>query len=146
MVAVVLPGGMAAGNLDAAAVLLACAWCSDALDGRLARVSAGDTRLHGLDLVVDTAVVAPGFITGVATWDDVRVGARAPDRHVGAPWRAHSSDARPAGGGGVDGAGDTGWDRSPHGGTRRTWSSRRGDRRAGPDGSLIRRDWCAAPR
>jgi phosphatidylglycerophosphate synthase len=56
VVAVVLPGLMAAGKLDAAAVLLACAWCSDALDGRLARVSAGDTRLHGLDLVVDTAV------------------------------------------------------------------------------------------
>lgn len=60
MVAVVLPGVMAAGNLDAAVVLLACAWCSDALDGRLARVSAGDTRLHGLGLVVDTTVVAPG--------------------------------------------------------------------------------------
>ena len=56
VVAIVLPGVLAAGYFDAAAMLLASAWCSDALDGRLARVSASETRLHDLDLTVDTAV------------------------------------------------------------------------------------------
>ncbi|HSJ46088.1 MAG TPA: hypothetical protein VK923_15550 [Euzebyales bacterium] len=65
VVAIVMPGVLAAGNLDAAAMLVASAWCSDALDGRLARASTHETRLHGVDLVVDTAV-GVGVLLGLA--------------------------------------------------------------------------------
>lgn len=53
-------------SLTWAGLLLAAAWISDALDGRVARASSRPTRLGGLDLSVDTAV-GSGVLLGMAT-------------------------------------------------------------------------------
>ena len=62
--ALLLVGAVATDRLALAAWLLAAAWVSDALDGRVARASMRATRLGHLDLAVDTAVGA-GVLIGM---------------------------------------------------------------------------------
>ena len=56
VIAVALVPAIASGHIDIAAVLLAVAWCTDMLDGRIARMSGTEGRLGSRDLQVDTAV------------------------------------------------------------------------------------------
>lgn len=57
---------VALGEYNAGAVLLSWAWLSDALDGRVARLTERHTRLGRWDLVVDTTVGA-SLVAGLAT-------------------------------------------------------------------------------
>jgi phosphatidylglycerophosphate synthase len=54
--AIALVPTIANGHNDAAAILLAVAWCTDMLDGRVARRAGTEGRLGSKDLHVDTAV------------------------------------------------------------------------------------------
>lgn len=55
---------VARGDLDAAAVTLAAAWLTDALDGAFAKAAGGGTRLGDWDLPADVLVGA-GVLTGL---------------------------------------------------------------------------------
>lgn len=64
--AVVVPL-LASADWALAALLVALAWVSDLLDGRMARLSGETTRLGGLDLVADTifgGAVIVGLVVG----------------------------------------------------------------------------------
>jgi hypothetical protein len=63
--AVLLAWLVGSGHLDAAALVLAAAWASDALDGRLAQAAGGGTRLGEWDLPADT-LVGVGVLAGLA--------------------------------------------------------------------------------
>lgn len=66
--ALLLALAVATDRLPLAAWLLAAAWISDALDGRVARAAPQPTRLGDLDLAVDTAVGA-GLLIGMGAGD-----------------------------------------------------------------------------
>ena len=63
----------AAGILPATSVLVAAAWLTDLLDGRLARRAKGETRLGSLDPIVD-ALVGVAIIAGLARAGSLAVG------------------------------------------------------------------------
>jgi phosphatidylglycerophosphate synthase len=65
VLAVLLVWLVGAGHLDTAALVLAAAWASDALDGRLAQAAGGGTRLGEWDLPADT-LVGVGVLVGLA--------------------------------------------------------------------------------
>jgi phosphatidylglycerophosphate synthase len=65
VLAVLLAWLVGGGHLEAAALVLAAAWASDALDGRLAQVAGGGTRLGEWDLPADT-LVGVGVLVGLA--------------------------------------------------------------------------------
>jgi phosphatidylglycerophosphate synthase len=73
LLAALLIGTVATGRLVLAACMLAAAWITDALDGRLARASSRATHLGGLDLAVDTAVGAC-LLTGMTLYGTVSEG------------------------------------------------------------------------
>jgi phosphatidylglycerophosphate synthase len=56
VIAIALIPIIARGDIDVAAALLAMSWCTDMLDGRVARMTASEGRLGAWDLAVDTAV------------------------------------------------------------------------------------------
>jgi hypothetical protein len=56
---------VAGGRLEAAAVVLAAAWATDALDGKFAKAAGGGTRFGEWDLAVDT-LVGVGALIGLA--------------------------------------------------------------------------------
>lgn len=60
------------GRLDAAALALAAAWATDALDGAFARAADGGTRLGPWDLPVDTLVGA-GVLAGLGLYGSLPV-------------------------------------------------------------------------
>ena len=62
--AIVLAVLVASGHIDAAAVTLAAAWLTDALDGALARAAGGGTKLGEWDLPADVLVGA-GVLAGL---------------------------------------------------------------------------------
>lgn len=64
--AVALPVVLGTGRMTVAAVVVSSAWVTDVLDGRLARTSAGESRLGRWDLTADTAVGA-GVVVGLAS-------------------------------------------------------------------------------
>lgn len=61
------------GRWTATAALLAMAWWSDFLDGKLARISAVTTRLAGWDLIADTTV-GTGVLVGLLAGGHLPVG------------------------------------------------------------------------
>jgi phosphatidylglycerophosphate synthase len=65
VLAVALVPAIAGGHTDAAAFLLALAWCTDMLDGRIARRAGTEGRLGSKDLHVDTAV-GVAVLVGIA--------------------------------------------------------------------------------
>lgn len=60
--AAALAVALAAGRLELAAVLLAAAWLTDAVDGHAARASGAPTHLGRFDLLVDTGVGAGALV------------------------------------------------------------------------------------
>jgi phosphatidylglycerophosphate synthase len=66
LLAAALAGVLVFDHVAVASWMLATAWITDALDGRLARASTCATRLGRLDLAVDTSVGA-GLLMGMAT-------------------------------------------------------------------------------
>ncbi|HEX6257411.1 MAG TPA: CDP-alcohol phosphatidyltransferase family protein [Euzebyales bacterium] len=56
VIAIALVPAIASGHIDVAAVMLAGAWCTDMLDGRIARRAGTEGSLGAWDLHVDSAV------------------------------------------------------------------------------------------
>jgi hypothetical protein len=67
-----IAAALAAGRLELAAVLLAAAWLTDAVDGQAARASGAPTHLGPFDLLVDTAVGA-GALVGLTLAGEIDV-------------------------------------------------------------------------